>query len=127
MTVLSETRVKGQGQLSEQHYTFFWSGGDLHQAGAAFAIHKDVLTRLAAAPSALSNRLSSFGIRLAEKRFLVVYAPTMTYVDATRANFTRTKLTSLSSSATVMRAWEATVQVGVGCGNPRQLAVGTLY
>ncbi|XP_019616658.1 PREDICTED: craniofacial development protein 2-like [Branchiostoma belcheri] len=88
VAALSETRLKGHGQLTEQHYTFFWSGGDVHQAGVAFAVHKDVLTRLAAVPSAISNRLSS--IRLADKRFLTlvaVYAPTMTYEDATRANF----------------------------------------
>jgi len=87
---LSETRLKGHGQLTEQHYTFFWTGGDLHQAGVAFAIRKDMLTRLAAVPSTLSDRLSSIGITLFEKRFLTlvaVYAPTTTYDEATRANF----------------------------------------
>ncbi|CAH1248789.1 Hypp8412 [Branchiostoma lanceolatum] len=90
VAALSETRLKGHGQHKERNYTFFWSGGDQHQAGVAFAIHKDMLTRVAGVPSALSNRLSCARIRLAEKRFLTlvaVYAPTMTYDDATRANF----------------------------------------
>jgi len=87
---LSETRLKGHGQLTEQHYTFFWTGGDLHQAGVAFAIRKDMLTRLAAVPSTLSDCLSSIRITLAEKRVLTlmaVYAPTMIYDDAMRVNF----------------------------------------
>ena len=70
VAALSETRLNGQGQLSEQHYTFFLSGVDLHKAGTAFAIHKDVLIRIEAAPSALSNRLLSIHIGLPEKRFL---------------------------------------------------------
>ncbi|CAH1250114.1 Hypp8770 [Branchiostoma lanceolatum] len=90
VAALSETRLKGHGQLTEKNYTFLWSGSDQHQTGVAFAIHKDMLTRLADVPSALSNRLSCARIRLAEKRFLTlvdVNAPTMTYDDATRANF----------------------------------------
>ena len=46
VAALSETRLEGQGQLSEQHDTFFMSGGDQHQAGVAFPIHKDVLKRI---------------------------------------------------------------------------------
>jgi len=67
VAALSETRLKGHGQQTEQHYTYFWTGGDLHQAGVAFAISKDVLTRLAAVPSTLSDRLSSICITVAEK------------------------------------------------------------
>lgn len=53
----------------------------------AFAICKDLLTRLAAIPSVLLNRLSSIRIRLAEKLFLTGGCICSNYDDAVRANF----------------------------------------
>jgi len=77
IAALSETRLIGHGNLTEQNYTY-WSGGVSHQAGVAFAIRNGL--RLESFPEGISNRLMKLRLPLSSKchlTLLSVYAPTI--------------------------------------------------
>ncbi|XP_069998486.1 uncharacterized protein [Penaeus vannamei] len=88
IAALSETRLTGHGNLTEQNYTFYWSGGVSHQAGVAFAIQNGL--RLESFPEGISNRLMKLGLPLSSKcqlTLLSVYALTMTHYITSKTNF----------------------------------------
>jgi len=87
IAALSETRLTGHGNLTEQNYTFYWSGGVSHQAGVAFAILNGL--RLESFPEGISNRLMK-RLPLNSKchlTLLSVNAPTMTHDMMSKTNF----------------------------------------
>jgi exonuclease III len=86
IAALQETRLQGQGQLKEEHYTFFWVGKNEGRrvAGVAFAGENRIAGKLLALPVPHSERLMTLRIPIENNRHLTlinVYAPTMTYTD----------------------------------------------
>lgn len=90
---LQETRLSGQGQLSENGYTFYWSGKDPQQrkeSGVAFAISNTIAKDLTSLPQAISDRLIRLRLPLNDNRYLTIiccYAPTMMHTDESKEAF----------------------------------------
>ena len=95
IAALSETRLAGEGSLSEMAtgYTFFWKGlpaNFLHIYGVGFAIRTKLLQILPESPVAISARLMTVRIPLAKHRyatFISTYASTLPSDDETKDNF----------------------------------------
>ena len=92
IAALQETRLEGQGQLTEENYTFFWIGKPegRRDAGVAFAVCKKLANKLPSLPTGISERLISVRIPIGHGRHLTlvnVYAPTMAYTDTEKEAF----------------------------------------
>lgn len=73
IAALSETRLAGEGQLTETGagYTFFWIGrteAEHCEAGVGFAIKSNLVNKLAAPPKGISERLMALHLPLPSKR-----------------------------------------------------------
>ena len=94
---LSETRLTGEGELSErgQGYTFFfWIGRgpeERREAGVGFAVKNALVSKLAGPPNRVNDRLMILRLPLSNgKKFatlLSAYAPTMTNPDEIKDKF----------------------------------------
>lgn len=74
IAALSETRLLHEGSLTEEGagYTFFWKGsppGGQHLYGVGLAIKNTLLPSLTETPVGISERLMTFRIPLAKKRY----------------------------------------------------------
>ncbi len=74
IAALSETRLLDEGSLTEEGmgYTFFWKGFPpcgQHLYGVGFAINNTILPSLTETPVGISERLMTFRIPLAKKRY----------------------------------------------------------
>ena len=95
IAALSETRLPGEGQLSEQSagYTFFWIGrgqDERREAGVGFAIKSNMVNKLSAPPKGINDRLMTVRLPLPRKRhatLISAYAPTLTNPDDVKAKF----------------------------------------
>lgn len=95
IAALSETRLAEEGQLTEQSagYTFFWIGrgqDERREAGVGFAIKSNLVSKLAAPPKGINDRLMTARLPLPKKRFATLisaYAPTMTNPDEVKDRF----------------------------------------
>ena len=85
VAALSETRLAGEGSLTEvgQGYTFYWKGvpeGRARIHGVGFAIKSDLVKSLTELPIGHSERLMSLRIPLARSNYMTIisaYAPTL--------------------------------------------------
>ena len=95
IVALSETRLAGEGQLTEagSGYTFFWNGrpeAERRDAGVGFAIKSNLVNKLAALPKGVNDRLMTLRLPLQGKHFATLisaYAPTMTNPDDVKERF----------------------------------------
>ena len=96
ITALSETRLAGEGELTERSsgYSFFWSGRapeERREAGVGFAIRTSLVSKLAYTPKGVNHRLTTMRLPLSygEKFATIVstYAPTMTNPHETKDRF----------------------------------------
>ena len=95
IAALCETRLAETGDLTEHGagYTFFWSGkgkDEPREAGVGFAVRTELLARITALPTGISDRLMTMRIPLAAHTNLTlisVYAPTMAYSDEEKEQF----------------------------------------
>ena len=96
IAALSETRLPGEGELSERGsgYTFFWSGRgseERREAGVGFAMKTSLVCKLASPPKCINDRLMTMRLPLlAGKKYLNIiscYAPTMTNPDEVKSKF----------------------------------------
>ncbi|XP_035699628.1 craniofacial development protein 2-like [Branchiostoma floridae] len=95
IAALSETRLPGEGQLSELGggYTFYWSGRsekERREAGVGFAIKTDLVSKLASLPRGINDRLMTLKLPLGQNKnvtIISVYAPTMTNPQETKDKF----------------------------------------
>ncbi len=85
IAALSETRLHGEDSLTEAGagYTFFWKGvpeGSRRNHGVGFAVKSKLLQRIPESPIGINERLMTWCIPLAKKRFATLisaYAPTL--------------------------------------------------
>ncbi len=85
IAALSETRLHGEDSLTEAGagYTFFWKGvpeGSRRNHGVGFAVKSKLLQRIPESPIGINERLMTWRIPLAKKRFATLisaYAPTL--------------------------------------------------
>ena len=102
IAALSETKLPGEGQLTEVHagYTFFWSGKaeqERCEAGVGFAIRTSLLPKLDTLPHGINERIMTVRLALSLSQYatiISVYAPTMTHTDESKEKF-YSDLTSL--------------------------------
>ena len=95
VAALSETKWKGEGQLTEvgAGYTFFWSGkdeSDRQEAGVGFAVKTALLTKLGSSPRGINERIMTMRLTLSKGNYVTlvsVYAPTMTHDDVSKERF----------------------------------------
>ena len=86
IVALSETRISGEGSLTEVGggYTFFWRGypeGQPRQHGVGLAIRTKLMDGITESPSYISERLLSLRIPLVKGEYATIissYAPTLT-------------------------------------------------
>ena len=97
IAALSETRLHGEDSLTEvgAGYTFFWKGvpeGMRRNHGVGFAVKTKLLQHIPESPVGISERLMTWRIRLAKKRFVTIisaYAPTLDADIAIKEDFYR--------------------------------------
>ncbi len=85
IAALSETRLHGEDSLTEAGagYTFFWKGvpeGSRRNHGVGFAVKSKLLQCIPESPIGINERLMTWCIPLAKKRFATLisaYAPTL--------------------------------------------------
>ena len=96
IAALSETRLAGEGDLTEKSsgYSFFWSGRateERREAGVGFAIRTSLVSKLASPPKGLNDRLATVRLPLSYgKKFVTIisaYAPTMTNPEEVKDKF----------------------------------------
>ena len=96
LAALSETRLAGEGELTEKSsgYSFFWSGRppeEKREAGVGFAIKTPLLNNLVCPPKGLNDRLATMRVPLSYgKKFATIisaYAPTMTNSNENKDRF----------------------------------------
>ena len=95
VAALSETRLPGEGQLTEfgGGYTFFWSGRsteECREAGVGFAVKSKLVPKLTSLPKGRNDRLMTLQIPLCQGKCATVisaYAPTMTNPDEVKDKF----------------------------------------
>uniref|UniRef100_A0A8C5LPA2 Endonuclease/exonuclease/phosphatase domain-containing protein n=1 Tax=Leptobrachium leishanense TaxID=445787 RepID=A0A8C5LPA2_9ANUR len=107
IAALSETRLSGEGELTERlaGYSFFWSGRDSHakrEAGVGFAIKTSLVSKLSSSPKGINDRLMTLKLPLCHgKKFATTvsaYAPTMTTPEETIDKFYDDLNTVISST-----------------------------
>ena len=85
-----ETMFSESGSLNDLEYSFFWSGNPRREAGVAFAIKKDIVTKLTEMPRPVSDRIMTMRLPLSKDNFatiISVCAPTMTNPDENKEAF----------------------------------------
>ena len=95
IAALSETRLAGEGQLTEvgSGYAFFWMGRaeeDRREAGVGFAMKLSILSSLESLPRGVNDRLMVMRLPLQGKMYATIisaYAPTMTNEDEVKEKF----------------------------------------
>ena len=96
IAALSETRLAGEGELTEKTsgYTFFWSGRapeERCEAGVGFAIKTLLVGKLACTPKGVNDCLMTLRLPLHFGRkfatLISAYAPTMTNSDQIKDKF----------------------------------------
>jgi exonuclease III len=95
IAALSETRLSGEGSLSEhgEGYTFFWRGyppGVARMHGVAMAVKSSLLRKITDAPVYISERLMTLRVPLARNEYATVvsaYAPTLSADEDTKDQF----------------------------------------
>ena len=95
IAALSETRLAGEGHLTEKGagYTYFWSGRkqeERREAGVGFAIRSNLVKNLTSLPKGINDRLMAMQLPLSDKKqatIISAYAPTMTNPDETKDKF----------------------------------------
>ena len=100
IAALQETRRETQGQIEEKGYSLYWIGKKegRRDAGVAFAIKKEIATKLPALPKGITERLMTLRVPIGKERFLTlvnVYAPTMAYSDEDKDAFYRLLSTTI--------------------------------
>ena len=86
IAALSETRLSGEGSLTEDGggYTFYWRGhseGQPRQHGVGIAIRNELMDKIVEAPNFINERLMTLRIPLVKGEYATVlscYAPTLT-------------------------------------------------
>ena len=86
IAALSETRLSGEGSLTEDGggYTFYWRGhpeGQPRQHGVGLAIRSELMEKIVEAPNFINERLMTLRIPLVKGEYATVlscYAPTLT-------------------------------------------------
>ena len=95
IAALSETRLAGEGSLTESEggYTFFWRGlpsTERRIHGVGFAIRTTLVAQLDETPVGVSERLTKMRLPLCEGRQATLfscYAPTLLADDADKDSF----------------------------------------
>ena len=95
IAALSETKLHGEGQLTEAAagYSFFWKGkpeGERCEAGVGFAIRSSLLPKLTKLPNGINERIMSCRFSLNRGQnvtMLSIYAPTMTQSAENKEKF----------------------------------------
>ena len=95
VAALSETRLAGEGSLTEvgQGYTFYWRGvpeGRARIHGVGFALKNDLVKSLTELPIGHSERLMSLRLPLARSKHMTIisaYAPTLVADDDVKDEF----------------------------------------
>ena len=95
IAALSETRLAGEGHLTEKGagYTYFWSGRkqeERREAVVGFAIRSNLVKNLTSLPKGINDRLMAMPLPLSDKKqatIISAYAPTMTNPDETKDKF----------------------------------------
>ena len=95
IAVLSETRLAGEGQITESSsgYSFFWHGKaqqEHREAGVGFAIRTELLSKVTSFPKGISERIISLRLALSRNQYVTivsVYAPTMTHSEESKQSF----------------------------------------
>ena len=95
IAALSETRLAGEGHLTEKGagYKYFWSGRnqeERREAGVGFAIRFNLVKNLTSLPKGINDRLMGMQLLLSDKKqatIISAYAPTMTIPDETKDKF----------------------------------------
>jgi exonuclease III len=75
IAALSETRIAGEGKLTEADsgYTFFWKGrqtSEKRQAGVGFAVKSVIAAKLNEYPKAVSDRIITLRLPILNGRFV---------------------------------------------------------
>ena len=86
ITVFSETRLSGEGSLTEvgEDYTFFWKGypeGQHRQHAAGLAVCTELMDKIVETPTCISKRLVTLQVPLVKGEYATIlscYAPTLT-------------------------------------------------
>ena len=87
IAALSETRYAGEGQLTENNYTFYWKGKNENEPrmyGVGFAVSNALVTQLTEFPVGISERLMTLRVKLVDSRqatMISAYAPTLDATD----------------------------------------------
>jgi hypothetical protein len=95
LAALSETKLAGEGQLTEVNagYTFFWSGKaeeEYRESGVGFAIKSCLMSNIVSLPKGVSDRIITVRLALTGNQHatvISVYAPTMTHADESKCRF----------------------------------------
>lgn len=95
IAALSETRLAGEGQLTESTsgYTFFWHGKaeeEHREAGVGFAIRSELLPKVTGFPKGINERIMLLRLALSRNQYATivsVYAPTMTHSEESKQSF----------------------------------------
>ncbi|XP_068703944.1 craniofacial development protein 2-like [Montipora capricornis] len=93
IVTLQETRLAGSGSITEQHFTFFWSGkaeGEHRIHGVGFAVANKLLKdHLVDTPVGTSERIMQMKINCAATpvHLISVYAPTLPSEDLVKDVF----------------------------------------
>ena len=105
MAALSETRLSGEGSLTEDGggYTFYWKGhpeGQPRHHGVGLAIRNELMAKIVEAPTFINERLLTLRIPLVKGEHVTViscYAPTLTSEESLKDNFYEQLHQTLSS------------------------------
>ena len=93
IVALSETRLTGEGNVSDGCYTFFWKGkrhGSKKESGVAFVVKTSLLSYLEEQPCGINDRILSMRVPLTRGQyatFVSVYAPTLHTSEETKMAF----------------------------------------
>ena len=88
---LSETRLTGEGNVSDGDYTFFWKGkphGNKKESGMAFSVKTSLLSYLEELPCGINDRILSMRVPRGQyATFVSVYAPSLHTSEETKMAF----------------------------------------
>ena len=93
IVALSETRLTGEGNVSDEGYTFFWKGkphGSKKESGVAFAVKTSLLSYLEKLPCGINDLILSMRVPLTRDQyatFVSFYAPTIHTSEETKMAF----------------------------------------
>ena len=83
IAALSETRLSGEGSITEDDYTIFWRGypeGHTRLHGLSLAVHRSITKKITEEPTFHIERLLSLRIPLVRNEYvhiIAAYAPTL--------------------------------------------------